>query len=465
MELEAMGLLEALDALRRGRCSSEDLVRACLQRVSQAEAQIEAWEWLNPEAALLAARKADERATQGDKPGLLQGLPIGVKDIMATAGVPTRMGSPIHASYVPRVSATVVRRLQDAGGFVMGKTVTTELDWRNPSKTRNPWNIGHTPGGSSSGSAAAVAAGMVPAALGTQTVGSVIRPAAYCGVVGYKPSFGLISRAGVHPLSPSLDHVGVFARSVADAAYLAASLAARDDADSGSLAASALLPPGEIGTAELPAGGRRLAAVRTPVWRLADEAQRAMWDANLAGLDRAGAIVEDVELPPSFQGALDVLRTILMAEGAQIYAPLRAVNPGKISAALDALIETGLKVSAVDYITALAAAKSLRTELGALLSRFDAIVTPPATGEAPPTLADTGDPSFCGIWTLMGVPAVTFPVGFGPTGLPLGLQVVGAYLGDRKMLDVASWCSRQIGTGCRLAPLPRETLPAVARVL
>ena len=461
MELEAMGLLEALDALRRGRCGSEDLVRACLQRVSQAEAQIEAWEWLNPEAALLAARKADERATQGDKPGLLQGLPIGVKDIMVTAGVPTRMGSPIYASHVPRVSATVVRRIQDAGGFIMGKTVTTEFAWRNPGKTRNPWNFSHTPGGSSSGSAAAVAAGMVPAALGTQTVGSVIRPAAYCGVVGYKPSFGLISRAGVHPLSHSLDHVGVFARSVADAAYLAACLAAQDDADPGSLAAAALLPH-EAGAAKLPAGRRRLAVVRTPVWRLADDAQRAMWDANLAALGRAGAVVEDVELPPPFQDALDVLRTILMAEGAQIYAPLRAANPGKTSTALDELIETGLKVSAVDYINALAAAKSMRVELGALLSRFDAIVTPPATGEAPPTLADTGDPSFCGIWTLMGVPAVTFPVGFGPAGLPLGLQVVGAYQGDRKMLDVASWCSKQIGAGCGLAPLPRGTFSAVA---
>lgn len=460
MELEAMGLLEALDALRRGRCSSEDLVRACLRRVSQAEAQIEAWEWLDPEAVLMAARKADAHARQGGQPGLLHGLPIGVKDIMATAGVPTRMGSPIHASHVPRVSATVVRRLQDAGGFVMGKTVTTEFAWRNPGKTRNPWNLGHTPGGSSSGSAAAVAAGMVPAALGTQTVGSVIRPAAYCGVVGYKPSFGWISRGGVHPLSPSLDHVGVFARSVADAAYLAACLAARDNANPGSLAAAALLP-GEAGAAELPTGRRRLAAVRTPVWRLADEAQRAVWDASLAALDRAGAVVEEVDLPPSFQDALDVLRTILMAEGAQIYAPLRAANPGKTSAALDALIETGLGISAVDYITALAAAKSMRAELAALLSGFDAIVTSSATGEAPPTLADTGDPSFCGIWTLMGVPAVTFPVGFGPSGLPLGLQVVGAYLGDCQMLDVASWCSRQIGTGCGLAPPPKVTYPAV----
>lgn len=444
MKLEEMGLLEALNALRRGQCTCEDLVQACLSRVSQAEEQIQAWEWLDADAALLAARKADEHVRRGIQPGLLHGLPIGVKDIMATAGVPTRMGSPIYASHIPQTSATVVRRIQDAGGIVMGKTVTTEFAWRNPGKTRNPWNLGHTPGGSSSGSAAAVAAGMVPAALGTQTVGSVIRPAAYCGVVGYKPSFGLISRAGVHPLSPSLDHVGVFARSVADAAYLAACLVGHDDTDPGSLT-SAAFRPSATRASDLPGGERRLAAVRTPVWRLADKAQHDMWDANLAALCHAGAVVEDVELPPSFQNAQDVLRTILMAEGAQIYAPLRAANPGKTSTALDDLIETGLKISATDYISALAAAKVMRAELGALLSRFDAIVTPPATGEAPPTLADTGDPSFCGIWTLMGVPAVTFPVGRGPTGLPLGLQVVGAYLDDQRTLEMATWCSGVAG--------------------
>lgn len=441
MTLETMGLLDVLNALRSGQCSSEEWVRACLARVQEVEAQIKAWEWLDADAALLAARRADDYLRKGGQPGRLHGVPIGVKDIMATAGVPTRMGSPIYASHVPQESAAVVNRLQAEGGFVMGKTVTTEFAWRNPGKTHNPWNLGHTPGGSSSGSAAAVAAGMVPAALGTQTIGSVIRPAAYCGVVGYKPSFGLISRAGVHPLSHSLDHVGVFARSVADAAYLASCLAGHDAADPGSLSDASLRPlaPSDTVVSVTP----RLAAIRSPVWHLADEAQRAMWDANLAALERAGAIIEEVELPPSFNSALDVLRTILMAEGAGIYAPLQAAHPGKTSAALDALIDAGLAISAVDYIRAIAAAKDMRVELASLLSRFDAIVTPPATGEAPATLVDTGDPSFCGIWTLMGVPALTIPVGRGPAGLPLGLQLVGGYLRDAELLKMADFISRQ----------------------
>lgn len=443
MELASLGLLDALEVIREGRFSAEDLTRACLARMEEVEPQVKAWEWIEPDYALSAAREADRQLKMGTPPAPLQGIPVGIKDIMLTKGVPTGMGSPIYAGQVPAASASVIDRIQGMGGFVMGKTVTTEFAWRHPGKTHNPWNFGHTPGGSSSGSAAAVAAGMVPAALGTQTVGSVIRPAAYCGVVGYKPSFGLISRTGVHPLSHSLDHVGVFARSVEDAAYLAACLAGYDSTDPGSLAAGALYPGDAFG--EAPAFKPRLAAVRTPVWHLADGIQQSMWERNVEALAAAGAEVEYVDLPPSFQRALEVQRTILMAEGAQIYGPLQAANPDKTSPPLDGLIEMGRKVAAVDYINALAAAKAMRAELEAFLVRFDAIITPPATGEAPKTLADTGDASFCGIWTLMGVPAVTFPVGYGPAGLPLGLQVVGGYLADRKTLDVARWCSRQVG--------------------
>lgn len=463
MELEALGLLDGLKGISEGQFSSEELTNACLDRVKLLDSQIRAWEWLDQGAALDAARKADMQMASGGALGALHGLPIGIKDIMLTRGIPTGMGSPIYKGNVPDESATVIRRLQAAGGFVMGKTVTTEFAWRHPGKTHNPWNPDYTPGGSSSGSAAAVASGMVPAALGTQTVGSVIRPAAYCGVVGFKPSFGLISRAGVNPLSHSLDHVGIFARSLDDAAYLASCLAGHDSADPGSLAEST------FGTLSLaPVAGKthpgpfRLAAVRSPVWSLADRFQQEIWEANVDALARAGAEVEKVELPSSFLNALDVLRTILLAEGAQIYAPLQMAYPGKTSSAIDTLIEGGKKISAMDYLNALVAAKEMRAELRAFLSRFDAIVTPPATGEAPKTLVDTGDPSFCGIWTLMGVPAVTFPVGRGPSGLPLGFQVVGAYLDDRKTLDVAAWCNRHIGVRLGLSPSPSsvETQPA-----
>ena len=442
MELYALGLLDALKGIRERRFSSEDLTRACLARAERLEGKIKAWEWLDPEFALQCAREADRQLEDGLPMGGLHGIPVGMKDIISTKGMPTSMGSPIYAGNVPSQSATVVQHLQAAGAFVMGKTVTTEFAWRHPGKTHNPWNLGHTPGGSSSGSAAAVAAGCVPAAFGTQTVGSVIRPAAYCGVVGYKPSYGLISRTGVHPLSPTLDHVGVFARSIGDAAFLASCLTGYDRSDPQSLLVNPLQAcSGDVTEWDQPP---RLAAIQTPVWDLADDVQKAMFKKNVEQLAEAGAVVHWKELPNSFDNALDVLRTILFAEGAQIYAPLQAQYPGKTSKPLDSLIETGLKISAVQYMEALKAAEEMRAQLEDFFGGFDGIVTPPATGEAPKTLGDTGDASFCGIWTLMGVPTISFPVGHGPNGLPLGLQVVGPYLNDSKALKVATWCNRQI---------------------
>ena len=443
MELYKLGLLDALKGIRERKFSSEDLTRACLARAESLEGKIKAWEWLDPEFTLQCAREADRQLEVGLPMGRLHGIPIGMKDIISTKGMPTSMGSPIYSGHVPSESATVVQHLQAAGAFVMGKTVTTEFAWRQPGKTHNPWNFGHTPGGSSSGSAAAVAAGYVPAAFGTQTIGSVIRPAAYCGVVGYKPSYGLISRTGVHPLSPTLDHVGIFARSIGDAAFLASCMAGYDHSDPDSLLVNPVQACSEDAMEwEHPP---RLAAIKTPVWDLADDVQKAMFKKNVEQLAEAGAVVHWMELPKSFDNALDVLRTILFAEGAQIYAPLQEQYPGKTSKPLDLLIETGLKVSAVQYLEALKAAEEMRAQLVDIFVGFDGVVTPPATGEAPKTLIDTGDPSFCGIWTLMGVPSVSFPVGHGPNGLPLGLQVLGPYLNDSKALKVAAWCNRQIG--------------------
>lgn len=443
MKLYKLGLLDALKGISERSFSSEDLTRSCLDRAACLEDKIKAWEWLDPEFSIQCARESDRLLKDGLPKRPLHGIPLGMKDIVSTKGMPTSMGSPIYTGHVPTHSATIVQHLQAAGAFVMGKTVTTEFAWRHPGKTHNPWNLEHTPGGSSSGSAAAVAAGCVPAAFGTQTVGSVIRPAAYCGVVGYKPSYGLISRAGVHPLSPTLDHVGVFARSIGDAAFLVSCLTGYDRSDPHSL----LVNPLQTCLANIPALEQppRLAAIRTPVWNLADNVQKAMFEKNVEQLAEAGAEVQWIELPESFDGALDVLRTILFAEGAQIYTPLQTQYPGKTSKPLDLLIETGLKVSAVQYLEALKAAEEMRVQLEDLFNRFDCIVTPPATGEAPKTLDDTGDASFCGIWTLMGVPAVSFPVGRGPNGLPLGLQIIGPYLNDSKMLKVANWCDQKIG--------------------
>jgi Asp-tRNA(Asn)/Glu-tRNA(Gln) amidotransferase A subunit family amidase len=433
-----LGLGEAARAIRDGRLTAEALARACLARIRRHDGRIRAWAWLDEDRALEQARRADAELRAGRSRGPLHGVPIGIKDVIHTRGIPTRMGSPIFAAFVPASSAHCVERLERAGAFVLGKTATTEFANQHPAATTNPWNVGHSPGGSSSGSAAAVAAGMTAAALGTQTRGSTIRPAVYCGIVGFKPTFGLVSRSGVHELSWTLDHVGVLARSVPDAALVASAIAGHDPRDRASLS-DAMLPPDLHVVAPL-ARAPRLAAVRSPAWRLADPAQQSLFEANCATLRRAGAQVEAVELPEAFEAANDAARTIQLAEIGRNFAALHAAHAHKMSATFRALCERGMQVTALDYWAALDARAAVRRHLADLLAAFDAIVTPPATGEAPPGLASTGDAAFCTLWTLCGVPAVAFPTALGPHGLPMGLQVVGAELADRRTLEVAQWC-------------------------
>src|SRR5215470_15409692 len=295
MDLYPLGLLDTLRAYREGRATVQDYVASCSSRVAALEPRIQAWEWFDASRAMA---EAEERAggILADLP--LFGIPVGVKDIIATRGIPTRMGSRIFAGHVPTHSAWVVRRLEALGGLVMGKTVTTEFAYRQPGKTRNPWNPAHTPGGSSSGSAAAVAAGFVPVAIGTQTLGSVIRPAAFCGVVGYKPTFGAISRTGIHPFSATLDTVGVFARSVPDAAWFGACLMGPDPRDEATLVKG----PEKILRVPLEplAVPPRLAVIRSSKWGLATEAQKANFEASVNRLREAGANVREVNLPKLF---------------------------------------------------------------------------------------------------------------------------------------------------------------------
>lgn len=430
MQAHWLGVGEAREAMRAGRLDAEAYARACVARIEGHDARVQAWAWFSPERALEAAKRCD-RLDDGLP---LRGIPVAVKDIIATAGIPTEMGSPAFAGHVPARSAAVVERLQAAGAYVMGKSVTAELAYFSPGKTRNPWNVAHTPGGSSSGSAAAVASGFVPAAIGTQTNGSVIRPAAYCGVVGYKPSAGLISRTGIQPFSRTLDQVGVFARGIDDAALFASCLAGHDPHDPASRADAAL--PAHIARCASP----RLAAVRSPVWSLADAVQQQSFEQSIARLRAAGAVVAEWALDPLFDGAHAAQRTIMYAEAARELAALQARHRGQLSGRLNALIDEGRAIGD----DALAAALALRVRLQAAIkpvwSRFDAIVTPPATGEAPATLAHTGDPAFCTIWTLCGLPAVSLPAGRGSHGLPLGLQLVGADGGDASLLAAARWC-------------------------
>jgi Asp-tRNA(Asn)/Glu-tRNA(Gln) amidotransferase A subunit family amidase len=437
-DLADLELVEAVRGLREGRFSAEALTRAYLGRIRRDDARIRAWTWLDEDRALEQARAADRELREGRAPGRLHGMPIGIKDVIHTRGIPTRMGSPIFADFVPAASAGCVERLERAGAYVLGKTATTEFANQHPAATTNPWNAGFSPGGSSSGSAAAVAAGMAAAALGTQTRGSTIRPAVYCGIVGFKPSFGVVSRFGVHELSWTLDHVGVLARSVTDAGLLAAALVGHDPRDAASLPDGAL--PADLDQLAPLARAPRLAAVRSPAWDLADASQQSLFEANCAALRAAGARVEVVELPQAFESGNDAARIIQLAEIGRNFAALHAADAARMSATFRGLCERGMQVTARAYWEALDVRTVLRARLADMLATFDAIVTPPATGEAPATLASTGDAAFCTLWTLCGVPSVAFPTALGPHGLPMGLQVVGAECADRRTLEVAQWC-------------------------
>lgn len=435
MQTHWLGVGEAREAMRAGRLDADAYARACLDQIGRYDARVQAWAWFSPERALRAAQACDGL----DEMLPLRGIPVAVKDIIATAGIPTEMGSSAFAGHVPARSATVVARLQAAGAYVMGKSVTAELAYFSPGKTRNPWNAAHTPGGSSSGSAAAVAAGFVPAALGTQTNGSVIRPAAYCGVVGFKPSAGLIPRTGIQPFSRTLDQVGVFSRNIEDAALFASCLVGHDTQDPARRPAASL--PAHVARCATPP---RLAAVRSPAWPLADVAQQQSFAQAIARLRAAGARVEELALDPLFNDAHTAQRTIMYAEAARELAPLQAAHRPQLSARLNALIDEGRAIGDDVLAAALDLRVRLQVALQPIWSRCDAIITPPASGEAPATLAHTGDPAFCTIWTLCGVPAVALPVARGPQGLPLGLQLVGPDGDDAALLAVARWCEEAL---------------------
>jgi Asp-tRNA(Asn)/Glu-tRNA(Gln) amidotransferase A subunit family amidase len=448
MDLHQLSLHTAAKRIREGFLTSEAYAAALLGRIARLESRLHAFAWLDPEAALERARAADRHRAAGQRLGLLHGIPVGIKDIMDVAGLPTGMGTPVFEGRVARRSAAVVERLGMEGGFALGKTVTAELAYFAPGPTRNPWNAAHTPGGSSMGSAAAVAAGMLPLALGTQTNGSVIRPAAFCGCVGFKPSAGLIGRSGVQPFSPTLDQLGVFARSVEDVALATAALMGRDREDPASVSEEGLRT--ELWPLKPPLQQPRLAAVRSPVWHLAEPAQRERFAQDLERLRAAGAALEEIELPEEFASAHDVQRTIMYAEGARSLVDIQARHRERLSAVLNSLIDEGRTIPDARLADALERRTRLQGKLRELLRQYDALVTPPARGEAPATLEHTGDPAFCTLWTLAGLPALTLPTGLGPRGLPLGLQVVGGYLEDPVLLAVAQWCAHALGFIARM---------------
>jgi Asp-tRNA(Asn)/Glu-tRNA(Gln) amidotransferase A subunit family amidase len=444
--LHRLGLQEAAQAIRRGDISSEELTHALLERIAVRENAVEAFQWIDPARALELARRADERLRSGEAVGSLNGIPVGVKDIIDTQGIPTTLGSSIFAGRVPDRSAAVIQRIEAAGAFVLGKTVTSEFAFFTPGKTLNPWNPAHTPGGSSSGSAAAVAAGFVPAAIGTQTNGSVIRPAAFCGIVGYKPTAGLIPRTGIHPFSDSLDQVGVFGRSVPDVALMAAVLTRAWDDRPVALPGNAVISGEAAAAPRLP----RLAAVRSPVWSQADVHAQGHLVEMVKRLSAAGAEVVERELPPAFEDAHRLLRTIMFGEAARVFEGLQRRCRERLSPPLNQLVDEGRRIPESAIAKALERRNDLVRALDEFMQGLDGVVTPPTTGEAPADLTWTGDPTFCTIWSLCGVPAVTVPTGSGPRDLPLGLQIVGPRLADDRTLSVARWCDERVGRGQRM---------------
>jgi Asp-tRNA(Asn)/Glu-tRNA(Gln) amidotransferase A subunit family amidase len=425
--------LEAAELIAGGELSSEDYVRACLDRIEAIEGTVHAFAHLDRDDALSQARALDERRRNGLALGALHGVPVAIKDIFDTVDYPTELGSPLLKGRRPMHDSTAVARLRAAGAVIIGKTVTTEFAYFHPGPTRNPHDPERTPGGSSSGSAAAVAAGMVPLAIGSQTNGSVIRPAAYCGVYGCKPSHGTISRARVLMLSQALDHVGVFARSLPDTALILDVLAGYDpdDSDTRPVAAPAFL---ETGTEEPPLPPR-LAFVRTPVWDQADSETRAAFEGLFEALGDAAA---PVDLSQDYAGAWDDHRVIMAADMAHNLGAVVERGGEESSKTLRDILGEGSRVTATRYLAARAAAGRYAAGLGRIFTEYDAIITPATTGVAPKGEA-TGIPTFCTLWTLIGLPALTLPLLTGEGGMPLGVQLVGAAGDDARLLRTANW--------------------------
>jgi len=431
--LEWLSASDAARAIRDGAISSEQLVEACLARIDAVEPAVQAWQYLDPEHALEQARARDLDRREGRPTGPLHGVPVGVKDIIDTADMPTEDGTVLHAGRMPDRDATVVAMLRAAGAVIMGKTVTTECATYTPGKTRNPHHAEHTPGGSSSGSAAAVAAGMVPLALGSQTNGSVIRPAAFCGVYGFKPTHGLISRHGILKLSRTLDQAGVFARTLEDIALLAEQLTGYDERDPDTRPRARI--PFVQTAGEEPPFAPHFAFVRTPLWERTEAATREAF-AELTGV-LAGQCRE-YELPESLRDAWDWHRTIMEAEmGANLDLEWEK-GRDRLSESLRDQLARGREVRALDYQKALARIAILNQGFDELFSNYDAVLTPAAPGTAP-KLAATGDPAFCTLWTLCGMPAISLPLMNGADGLPLGVQLVGQRNGDARLLRTARW--------------------------
>ncbi len=421
--MKPLSATEAVAALEAGTLTSEKLVRDCLDRIAERDATVKAWAFLDPALAIAQAKAAD--ATKG---GLLRGIPVGIKDIIDTYDMPTGHNSPIFEGKVPFGDAACVALCRTANAVILGKTVTTEFANRHPGATTNPHNPAHTPGGSSSGSAAAVADGQVPLAFGTQTGGSVIRPAAYCGVVGYKPTYGDFNRVGIKMQCHSVDTLGLMARTLDDIALFRGVVLK--------------LPPVKI---DRDIDRPRIGICRSPVWDKAEHETKVLLEATATRLADKGATVVDVSFAAAFATIIDDHAAITGWESVRNYADERLRNPDKMSAEIkDGPMKRGLEVGFERYVAAQRQAVAFRAHVDSLFDKVDVLLTPSAPGEAPEGIGFTGDPVFNSIWTLAHTPCVTLPAGIGAKGLPLGIQLVGLRHADDRLLSTAAWVAAHL---------------------
>jgi Asp-tRNA(Asn)/Glu-tRNA(Gln) amidotransferase A subunit family amidase len=423
-KLNTLSAMELAAAIAAGKVQSEALVATCLARIRSREPEVAAWADLDADIALRQARERDRQAPRSR----LHGIPIGVKDVIDTVDMPTEYGSPIYKGHRPACDAACVAQVRELGGVILGKTISTEFATRHPGRTHNPRNTQHSPGGSSSGSAAAVADWMVPIAFGTQTSSSIIRPAAYCGAVGYKPSFNLINRAGLKFLSESLDTLGMLARTVSDAALVAEELSGTRPTRFDEV--SSVKP--------------RIGFCRTPYWNQADAATQAALESAVPRLSKAGASVGTVELEGEFAELADVQIRMSSYEFYRALTHERTRYPKLISTSLTQRIQGGAQVTRAQYVETHEIAGRCRARLRDIHRDYDVLLSPSATGEAPRGLDSTGDPIFGLTWTLMHGPAITLPVFSGPKGLPLGAQVTGPSGSDTQTLIIAEWIRRAL---------------------
>ena len=438
MSSPKLSVVEMVQSIKKGEITSEELVKSYIEQIKKKEKDVEAWEFFDEEFVLSQAKKLDSLHQSG-KHGDLHGIPVGIKDIFDTEDMPTTDGTEIHKKNPSLSDCTVVSKLKQAGAIIMGKTVTCELAYYSPGKTKNPHDLSRTPGGSSSGSAAAVASHMVPLAIGSQTNGSVIRPASYCGVIGYKPTKGLISRHLVLQISRALDQVGIFSNSIEDAALISEQIIGHDKQDPDTslnprpklLAASRQKPPMEP----------LLAYIKLPFMDKLDE--DVMEGFNEVKDELKGQINE-IELPAGFDDIPDWHKIIMESDMARSFSEEYKKSKNKLSDKIVEAIERGMKYSSVEYNEAFSKIEVANTYFKQFFHDYDAILTPSANGEAPKGLESTGDPIFSTIWTYCGMPSISLPLLQGKNGLPIGVQLVSSLYDDERLFRNASWLTSKI---------------------